>query len=333
MQAIIPVAGAGTHLRPHTYTQPKALISVAGKPILDYIIDNLQQNGVTDFVFVIGYLGEKIKEYVASNYPGLKAKFVWQEERAGLGHAVWKAKNEIDFKKPLIIQLGDTILETNFAEIISSEFSTLCTKKVSDPRDFGVADINDKGFITHVEEKPAIPTSNMALVGFYFIKETAKLYDALNQQNSTEKRTKECTLTDGLELMIKNGVQFKSHSVDYWFDVGKKDLLLETNAILLRKKEGKTCENCISENTIFIAPYHISKGAKIYNSIIGPNVTVGENSEIKNSIIKNSVIGSFTKLENVTLHNSLIGSDSSITGLSQSLNIGDNTDVDLRGER
>ncbi|HEY0262113.1 MAG TPA: sugar phosphate nucleotidyltransferase, partial [Chitinophagales bacterium] len=240
---------------------------------------------------------------------------------------------EINLKKSLIIQLGDTIIETDISEIISSKNSRLCIKKVKDPRAFGVADIDEKGFIISVEEKPKIPTSNMALVGFYFIKETKILFDILDKQIEKTTEEKECYLTDALQLMIESGVTFQSHIVDHWFDVGKKDVLLETNALLLRKKEGKTCENCISENTIFISPYYISKGAKIYNSIIGPNVTVGENSEIKNAIIKNSVIGSFTKLENVTLHNSLIGSDSSIMGLSQSLNIGDNTDVDLRGER
>lgn len=336
MQAIIPVAGAGTHLRPLTYTQPKALIAVAGKPILAYIIESLQESGVTDFVFIIGYLGEKIQEFVHKEYPQLKAKFVWQEERSGLGHAVWKAKKEIDTQKPLVIQLGDTIIETGFTEILLSNVSTLCIKKVKDPRAFGVADISENGSITRVEEKPAIPTSNMALVGFYFIKETKTLFEVLDKQvnaSASSATNREIYLTTALEAMIESGVQFQSHTVDHWFDVGKKEILLETNALLLRKKEGKTCENCVSENTIFIPPYYISKGAKISNSIIGPNVTIGENSIIKNSIIKNSVIGSFTKLESVTLHASLIGSDSSITGSSQSLNIGDNTDIDLGGER
>ena len=328
MQAIIPVAGAGTRLRPLTYTQPKVLISVAGKPILSYIIENLLENGVTDFVFVIGYLGEKIKEYVESHYPQINARFVTQDERSGLGHAIWVAKEEIDIDKPLIIQLGDTILDADIKSILSGEYSTLCIKKVEDPRAFGVAELGNDGFI-----KPQIPKSNMALVGFYFIRDTRKLFDALDSSiEHNERDNNEFYLTNSLQKMIVDGVKFKSYKVEHWFDVGKKDILLETNGILLRKNGDRSCDNCVKTNSIFISPYHISDGAKIVNSVIGPYVTIGENSEVNNSLIKNSVIGSFSKLENVTLHNSLIGSDTTIKGNSQSLNIGDNTEIDLRGE-
>jgi len=333
MQAIIPVAGAGTRLRPLTYTQPKVLISVAGKPILAYIIENLAENGVTDFVFVIGYLGEKIKEYVELKYPQINARFVAQDERSGLGHAIWVARDEIDLDKPLIIQLGDTILDADIKAIISSEYSTLCIKKVEDPRAFGVAELGEDGFIKTLVEKPQIPKSNMALVGFYFIRDTHKLFEALeyNIQNN-ERDNNEFYLTNSLQKMITGGVKFKSYKVEHWFDVGKKDILLETNGILLRKNGDRTCDDCVSVNSIFISPFHISNGAKIKNSVIGPYVTIGENSEVSNSLIKNSVIGSFSKLENVALHNSLIGSDTTIKGNSQSLNIGDNTEIDLRGE-
>ena len=333
MQAIIPVAGAGTRLRPLTYTQPKVLISVAGKPILAYIIENLLENGVNDFVFVIGYLGEKIKEYVEKNYPHINSSFVTQDERSGLGHAIWVAKNEIDLDKPLIIQLGDTILDADIKSILSSEYSTLCIKKVEDPRAFGVAELGEDGFIKTLVEKPLIPKSNMALVGFYFIRDTHKLFEALEYNiQHNERDNNEFYLTNSLQNMITQGVKFKSYKVEHWFDVGKKDILLETNAILLRKNGDRSCEDCIKTNSIFISPYHISNGAKIRNSVIGPYVTIGENSEVSNSLIKNSVIGSFSKLEDVTLHNSLIGSDTTIKGNSQSLNIGDNTEIDLRGE-
>ncbi|MCW3125214.1 MAG: Glucosamine-phosphate N-acetyltransferase [Bacteroidetes bacterium] len=333
MQAIIPVAGAGTRLRPLTYTQPKVLISVAGKPILSYIIENLIENGITDFVFVIGYLGEKIREYVEKNYPILKVSFVTQEERSGLGHAIWTAKDQVDLDKPLIIQLGDTILDADFKAILSSEYSTLCIKKVEDPRAFGVAELDSEGFIKNLVEKPLIPKSNMALVGFYFIRDTKALFHALEGNVKNNERTdNEYYLTNGLQKMINEGVKFKSYKVEHWFDVGKKDILLETNSILLRKNGDRSCDNCVKDNTIFISPYHISNGAKIKNSVIGPYVTIGENSEINNCLIKNSVIGSFSRLENVTLHSSLIGSDTTIKGNSQSLNIGDNTEIDLRGE-
>ena len=334
MQAIIPVAGAGTRLRPLTYTQPKVLIAVAGKPILSFIIENLIENGVTDFVFVIGYLGEKIKEYVEQNYPHIHARFVTQQERLGLGHAIWMAKEDIDINQPLVIQLGDTILDADIKNIITSHHSTLCIKRVEDPRAFGVAEIDDEGFIKNLVEKPMIPKSNMALVGFYFIKETKQLFESLAYNIENNLRTNnEFYLTNSLQRMIGEGVKLKSHKVEHWFDVGKKEILLETNSLLLRKNGDQCCEGTIQDNTIFISPYHISKGVKIHNSVIGPYVTIGENSEVSNSLIKNSVIGSFSKVENVALHNSLIGSDTTIRGNSQSLNIGDNTEIDLRGDR
>ena len=333
MQAIIPVAGAGTRLRPLTYTQPKVLISVAGKPILSYIIESLLDSGVTDFVFVIGYLGEKIKEYVEKTYPDLRVNFVTQEERHGLGHAIWLAKDFINLDEPLIIQLGDTILDADFKTILSFEQSTLCIKKVEDPRAFGVAELDEKGYIKHLVEKPQIPKSNMALVGFYFIRETRQLFDALALNiNEDKPADNEFNLTNSLQQMISSGLKFKSYKVEHWFDVGKKDILLETNAILLRKNGDLSMNDGKDNNSIFISPFHVAKGARIKNSVIGPYVTIGENSEISNSLIRNSVIGSFSKLENVALHNSLIGSDTTIRGNSQSLNIGDNTEIDLRGE-
>lgn len=333
MQAIIPVAGAGTRLRPLTYTQPKVLISVAGKPILSFIVDELIENGITDFVFVIGYLGEKIKEFVEKNYPHLNAKFVQQDKREGLGHAIWMAKDSLDLEKELVIHLGDTIVDIDIKKILAEQYSTLVIKKVDDPRSFGVAEIDAEGFIKKVEEKPMIPKSNMALVGFYFIRETKKLFSALeaNIENNI-RNNNEFYLTDALQNMIKEGVKFKSHKIESWFDVGKKDILLETNSILLKKMGDKAGNKGTAENSIIVPPVQIAAGARIKNSIIGPNVSIGENTEISYSIIKNSIVGSFSKLENMVLHSSLIGSDSIIRGLSQSLNIGDNTEIDLRGE-
>jgi glucose-1-phosphate thymidylyltransferase len=334
MQAIIPVAGAGTRLRPLTYTQPKALIAVAGKPILSFIIDELVENGITEFVFVIGYLGEKIKEFVEVNYPDLKTRFVTQENREGLGHAVWKAKEQLDLDKELVIQLGDTIIDIDIKQILAEPYSTLCIKKVEDPRTFGVAELDKEGFIKAVVEKPLIPKSNMALVGFYFIRETRKLFEALGHNIENNLRNNnEFYLTDSLQTMIKDGVKLKGYKVEQWFDVGKKDILLETNAILLKKLGDKASNKGVNENSIIVPPVQIAQGARIINSIIGPNVSIGENTEIRSSIIKNSIIGSFTRLGNVVLHSSLIGSDSCITGQSQSLNIGDNTEIDLSGEK
>jgi len=329
MKAIIPVAGAGTKLRPHTYTQPKALIPLAGKTVLSIIIDQLHEAGINDFIFIVGYLGEKIQDYVKANYPELTCHFVYQNERYGTGHAIDLAK-EIIGSEEVFIVLGDTIAEYDVKQILNVPFSMLGVKKVDDPRNFGVAEIEDDGFISRVVEKPAIPKSNMALVGIYKIRETDLLFTCLKK--IIEKKDiarNELSLTDALECMIQSGTKFKFFKVQNWFDCGKKETLLLSNATLLKKFGGKVPELDKYENTIIIPPVSIGEGCDIKNSVIGPNVTIGDNTLLNYTIVKDSIIGSFSKLYDVVLDDSLIGSDTGIKGETRSLNIGDNTDIDL----
>jgi glucose-1-phosphate thymidylyltransferase len=329
MKAIIPVAGAGTKLRPHTYTQPKALIPLAGKTILSIIIDQLEEAGITEFVFVIGYLGEKIQHYVQKKYPHLTCHFVQQNVREGTGHAILLTKKVVGDDEILIV-LGDTICEGNIKELLASPVSQLGLKKVDDPRSFGVAELNDAGDIIRVVEKPQIPKSNLALVGIYKIKETDQLFDCLERNMIEHRRSHdEFQLTDALQCMIEHGVQFTPFKVSNWFDCGRKETLLETNAILLSKYKIPANPILPYENAIIIPPVSIGEGCNIKNSIIGPNVAIGDNTVINYSIVKDSIIGSYSNLYEVVLKSSLIGSDANIRGLSQSLNIGDNTEIDL----
>jgi glucose-1-phosphate thymidylyltransferase len=175
MKAIIPVAGAGTKLRPHTYTQPKALIPLAGKTILSINVDQMHEAGINDFIFIVGYLGEKIQDYINTKYPDLNAHFVYQNIRKGTGHALALTK-QIVGDDEVFVALGDTICEYDLTEVLSSPYSMLGVKRVDDPRNFGVAEIDNEGFISRVVEKPAIPKSNMALVGLYKIKDTSFLF-------------------------------------------------------------------------------------------------------------------------------------------------------------
>ncbi len=331
MKAIIPVAGAGTKLRPHTYTQPKALIPLAGKTILSIIVDQLKEAGVTDFIFIIGYLGEKIKDYVQVNYPKLNTHFITQNERQGTGHAIEITK-EIVGNDELIIVLGDTIAEYDLKYMIEAPYSILAVKKVDDPRNFGVAEIGEDGIITKLVEKPAIPKSNMAIVGVYKIKETEILFQCLHKiQDRKERSYDDFNLTDALDCMIQNGAIFHSLKVENWFDCGQKDSLLASNAILLKKFGNNMAENCIQNNTIIIPPVSIGNGCIIKNSVIGPNVAIGENTSISHAIIKDSIIGAYSNLFEIVLNNSLIGSDAEVKGVSRNLNIGDNTAIDLGG--
>ncbi len=329
MKAIIPVAGAGTKLRPHTYTQPKALIPIAGKTILSFIVDQLHEAGINEFIFIVGYLGDKIQEYVAQTYPNLTSHFIFQNERQGTGHAIELTRSIVGDDE-VFVALGDTICEFDIEEVMHSPFNMLGVKKVDDPRSFGVAEIDNKGIIDHVIEKPSIPKSNMALVGLYKIKDTRIMYESLAELFSKDIKTNgEYSLTDALEKMIEKGAEFHSFKVRNWFDCGKKETLLESNATLLKKFGGVVHDSLIHDNAIIIPPVSIGPGCTIKNAIIGPHVAIGANTNIQYSILKDCIIGSYSNLYEVVLDNSLIGSDASVKGLSRSLNIGDNTEIDF----
>ena len=326
MKAIIPVAGIGSRLRPHTHTQPKALVPVAGKPILGHIIDSIVEVGIHELIFVVGYLGDKIQTYVTEKYPNLKASFVVQAQKEGIGHAIWTAKDFIDEDDELLIVLGDTIFDVKLNEVIHLPYSAIGVKKVDDPRNFGVVESDEEGYITRLVEKPLIPKSNMAMVGIYKIKEGAVLMSALDYIIKNNLRTyNEFQLTDGLMHMVTKGIRIQSFKVEEWYDCGKKEVLLATNAMLLNRQKNTTEYNF--NNTIIIQPVNIAANCRIQNSIIGPNVSIGENTYVDHSILKNSIIGSFSQLEDVVLQDSLVGSDASLKGLSQSLNLGDSTEI------
>lgn len=328
MKAIIPVAGAGAKLRPLTYTQPKALIPIAGKTILSVIVDQLVAAGVTEFIFVIGYLGDKIQDYIGQQYPNLACSFVTQTDRNGTGHAIWLTK-EVVGNDEVIVALGDTICDYDLAKVVNSPTSLIGIQKVDDPRDFGVAILGNGDNVLHVVEKPLIPKSNLAMVGIYFIKESSILFAVLDEIFGQKKPIEgEYPLTNAIDIMItKHHVRFDAFRVNTWFDCGKKETLLSTNATLL--KQSVSVNAADHEATVIIPPVSIAKGCVIKNSVIGPNVTIGEATKVDFSIIKNSIIGSYAVIEDVLLHGSIIGNDAYVRGSSQSLNIGDNTEIDL----
>lgn len=329
MKAIIPVAGSGTKLRPHTYSQPKALIPIAGKTILSFIVDQLHEAGITEFIFILGYMGEKIKDYVEQTYPELTSHFVYQVNRTGTARAIELTKDFIGDDEAFIV-MGDTICEYDVKEVLQSPDNILGIKKVDDPSNFGVAEMNDAGLIERVVEKPSIPKSNMALVGFYKIKETKVLFDCLHQIFVKDVRSHgEYQLTDALECMIQKGIQFKSYKVKHWYDCGKKETLLASNATLMNKLGGYVHPSAQIDNSIILQPVTIAAECVIKNSVIGPNVSIGTKTNIQHSVVRDSLIGSYTNLFEVVIDNSLIGSDANVKGLSRSLDIGDNTAIDF----
>lgn len=333
MKAIIPVAGAGTRLRPHTHTQPKPLVPIAGKPILGHIIDNLYENGVRDFLFIIGYLGNKIEEYVVHTYKEtIHAEFVFQEPRIGSAHALWVARDFIKDEKEILIVLGDTIVEMNYSAFFSIKNSVVAVRKVDNPRIFGIIECDKHGVVKKLIEKPRIPKSNLALVGAYKISNVTLLLDSIKKimsHSASANSSWEYHLTDALMEMVQQGEHITFMEVDNWFDCGKKNRLLEANASLLKRHGFKTSLSSDYPDCIIIQPVRFGKHCKLKNSIIGPHVTIGDHTHISNSIIQNTIIGSFSELSHATLNKSIIGSDSCLKGLVQSLNIGDSTEINF----
>ena len=334
MKAIIPVAGVGTRLRPHTHTQPKSLVPVAGKPILKHIVDLLLSAGVTDFVFVTGYLGKKVQSFLQHTYADkMNFQCVTQEPREGIAHAVWTAADHVAGEKEVLIMLGDTVLGGDLKPILEAEHTTLGVKRVDIPGNFGVAEIDDEGFVKRLIEKPKIPKSNLAIAGIYKINNPDNLMVSIENLIASDQKTLgEYQLTDALQDMVARGERMKVHMLDTWYDCGKKDSLLDTNAILLNRPEFKHPNPDRFPGTILIPPVSIGENCTIEHSIIGPNVAIGDETTIRHTILRNSIIGANSQLESTVLNHSVIGNDSFLKGFSQSLNIGDNTEINFSNE-
>lgn len=330
MKVIIPVAGAGMRLRPHTHTQPKTLVPIAGKPILAHIIDDLLGYGFRQFVFVLGYMGEKVEDFVRNHYrDSIEAEFVSQEPREGSAHALWVAKHTYEQESEILIVLGDTIAPLDYQKLLKIKNSVVGVKKVANPMLFGIVQVGKKGEVISLVEKPKIPKSNLALVGVYKIKNIPLFLSSIAALMEKNKKTQnEYYLTDALMLMVEKGEPIQSMPVEHWYDCGKRETLLEANAILLNKNEFKN-QVPVFPSTIIIPPVSIGKNCEISNSIIGPNVAIGEDTILSNAIISNSIIGSYSELANVVLKDSIVGNDSSLKGESYVLSIGDNAEINL----
>ena len=324
MKAIIPVAGIGTRLRPHTYTVPKVLLNVAGKPILAHILDIVQQLKITEVVLITGFLGEQIVDYVNKHYR-FKCTFIEQRELKGLGYAISRATPEMKDDEPVLIILGDTIFEADLMPVIRGGYDALGIKKVADPRRFGIVEMKGK-FIKQLVEKPNKPKSHLAVVGVYFIRNTNLFKECLKEIVTRKIKTKnEYQLTDALQLMIQRGVNFKTFKVNEWYDCGKPETLLETNRRLL----AKTKLVMKRKGSLILPPVFISKSAQVENCILGPNVSVADQAVLKNSIIRNTIIGEKARVENTTMDSSLIGNHAQVKGIFRQLNVGDSSEINL----
>ncbi len=325
MKAIIPVAGLGSRLRPHTITLPKVLLNVAGKPILGHILDELVKQNVRDCAIITGYMGNLVEEYVCANYD-LNVEFIEQKELNGLGHAIWLARDYFPSDEPVFIILGDTIFDVDLAAAFLSPYSSLGVKKVEDPRRFGVVEKDDMNFISRLIEKPEVPSSNLALVGLYNIKRPSLLKEALEYIIDSDIRTRnEFQLTDALQYMISKGEKFTTFNVEGWYDCGKPETLLETNRFLLEKKS--TIRSF--PDSIIIPPVYISPTATIQSSVVGPYVTIAEHGSIQNSLIKNTIVSDGASVSHSMLDSSILGNNARVNGQYRRVNVGDSSEVDF----
>ncbi len=323
--AIVPAAGVGTRLRPHTHTIPKALVNVAGRPILAHILDGLIAEGVERIVVIVGYMGDRIREYVSRRY-GEAVEFVEQEERLGLGHAVHLAEAAIQ-EGPIVIVLGDTIVHTDFSVFLHGPEVVLGVKEVEDPRRFGIVEL-DGGRVVGLVEKPDVPPTNLALVGLYYLPESRRLFNALSESIAAGRTTRgEYQLTDALEKLLKEGVPMRTHAVEGWFDCGKTETLLATNRYLLDLLPSSPA----LPGVVVIHPVSIDPSAEVRRSILGPFVSVAAGARIHGAVLRNSIVNENAEVSDMLLDGSVVGENAVVRGSFQVLNVGDSSEVILAG--
>jgi glucose-1-phosphate thymidylyltransferase len=323
VKAVIPVAGEGTRLRPHTHTVPKPLLRVAGKPILGHILDDVVDLGIHGIVLIVGYRGREIVEYVKANYD-IDVHVVEQTERLGLGHAIFVSREYVG-DEPVLIMLGDSIFKGDLGEMVGAGGNYIGVKRVSEPQRFGIVEIEEDRIVSLVE-KPDKPKSDLAVVGVYCINDSATLYQSLEGIIDAGIRTKgEFQLTDALNRMIADGIVIKAFEVEGWFDCGKPETLLETNRALLEMSSPKV----EIPGTIVIQPVHIAPDAEVVSSIIGPYVSIAGASVVRKSIVRNSIIGESALVEDALLDSSLIGDNAVVKGMFKRLNVGDSSEIDF----
>jgi glucose-1-phosphate thymidylyltransferase len=323
VKAVIPVAGEGTRLRPHTHTIPKALIRVAGKPILGHILDDVDALGINEIVLVVGYRGRDIVDYVKSTYQ-MDVKVIEQRERLGLGHAIYVSREYVR-DAPVLIMLGDSIFKGDLDAMTQAGGNYIGVKRVTEPQRFGIVELEGERIISLVE-KPDVPKSDLAVVGVYSIQDSGALYDALDSIIASGKRTKgEFQLTDALNRMIGQGIVIKAFEVEGWYDCGKPETLLETNRALLDMASPRP----EVPGSIVVPPVHMASDVQMEQSIIGPHVSIAGGSIVRRSIVKNSIIGENALVEDALLESSLIGDNAVVRGMFKKLNVGDSSEIDF----
>jgi glucose-1-phosphate thymidylyltransferase len=332
LKIVIPMAGLGTRLRPHTWSKPKQLVSVAGKPVLDHVLDmlaTLPEPGNVELINIVGYLGDQIEDHMNKCYPNIKSHFVVQEHPRGQSHALYLARKFL--KGPMMVVFADTLIETDLSNLANEQHDAIAwVKSVPDPRRFGVAILDQDEQVTQLIEKPKEIDNNLAVVGFYYFRSAEDLVSAIEEQMERDVQLKgEFFLADAINIMLANGLNMRPEKIDVWLDAGTPEALLETNRYLLENGHSNSQELSDRGSVVINPPVFVHPTAELENCVIGPFASIGAGARVSSSIVRDSILEDEAQVCNVILESSLIGRRSQIQRRAGSVNAGDNTVVSL----
>jgi len=334
MEVIIPLAGRGTRLRPHTYAKPKPIVYVGGKPILGHIIDRIKKVNPEKWIFVYSHGLEEIQQYLKEEYSDLNTVFIKQEDMRGDGHALQLAKNEVNLDTPVLVDFSDTIFDEhaldNLKDLTEAD-AYVWVKKVEDFTRFGIVKSDENNRVEAFIEKPQKFVGDRAWIGLTYFKSGHTLFEYLDKVVKNERTSQggEIRLADAFAEMLEEGKFIKSMDTLEWLDCGTIANLLETNKQLLDKVECQQQPEEAIQHSVIIPPVFISKTAKIRNAIVGPYVSVASDAEIKGSVVKYSIIDQGAYIENMALEKSLIGKNSLVRDNIRRLNVSDDSEIDF----
>lgn len=329
MKVIIPLAGKGTRLRPHTHITPKPMLKIAGKPVIDYVMDDLRKLGnVEQVVYITGHLKDKVEDYARKKYPWPSA-FVEQVEQRGTADAVALARPYVD--QPVMIIFVDTIFDADFSAINSIDADGIIwTKEVEDYQRFGVVVTDADGNMTRIIEKPSTPISKRANIGLYYIRNWKLLYEGIDWVMKQPPNKGEYYLTDAFQYMIDKGAKIRVLDVEGWYDAGKLDTLLETNRTILEKRHAARRPASVPSGVTIHDPVYIEDGVTLESCTVGPNVSLGAGSTVRGSTLRDAIVGTNSRVVDSTLTESLIGDEAILEGVHGSVTISDHSEVRAR---
>lgn len=312
---VLPMAGKGTRVRPWTWSRPKPLVYLAGKTVLDHILEHLLQIPVSKrFVFIIGYLGEQIREHMERTYPDLDVTYVVQEEPLGQSHALYLAREHLH--GPTLTLFADTIMETRYDQVagLPQDRGFAWVREVEDPRRFGVVVLNPEGRIARIIEKPDTDEHRLAVVGCYYFPRGEDLAKAVTRQMEMDLRTKgEYYLADAINLLLEEGLVMEPVPVETWLDAGTYEALLDTNRYLLEHGRDNTVE-VLRPGLVVIPPVYIDPTAQVEYAVVGPHATIGPHTLVRKAVVQNSVVDTHARVENLVVKDSLIGRHAQLDG-------------------